>query len=367
MKIIYLSTARLPDEWAHGLQIMQMCSAFAAEGAHVQLVVPLRAGTVSADPFKYYGVKKNFSLKKLPCIDFFPGTQSKFFFFLRNFSFLISARTYLFFTYYDLLYTREHSFLPYFPAQKTVLELHSIPAHVGFWRQAKRLMFIVTISQGIKDDVLVHGVSASSVLIAPDAVDLEAFENPEPQAAARNRLGLPLDKKIALYIGRLDQWKGVETLFEAAKLVPDVQIVVIGGERGEIESFKKQYPAVIFLGPRPFTELADNQAAGDVLILPNTAKNTLSAKYTSPLKLFTYMASDKPVVASDLPSIREILDEGMAVLVKPDDPQALADGVKKVLADPTLGARLAKAARQKVENYSWHNRAKTILDFIKNN
>lgn len=364
MKLIYLSAARFPDEWAHGLQIMKMCEVFAECGAEVLLIAPYRARTLRKDPFEYYGVKKNFRLIKLPCIDLFAGTQSKSFFYLRNFSFLFFARLYLWLKSYGVLYTRETQFLSFMPRAKAVVELHSVPEHERTVRQIAAMPKAVVITHGIKDKLVQKNALPRMVLVAPDAVDLTQFAHPETKAAARARLSLSQDAQIALYVGRVDGWKGVGIFCEAATLLPDVLFAVIGGEPDQIESLRARFPRVKFLGFRPYTELAANQAAADVLILPNTAKDKISAYFTSPLKLFSYMAAGRPIVASDLPSIREILDESTAVLVKPDDPQALADGIKKVLNDPAFGERLAAAAKEKVKNYTWEKRAKKILEFI---
>lgn len=105
-------------------------------------------------------------------------------------------------------------------------------------------------------------------------------------------------------------------------------------------------------------ELPANQAAADVLVLPNTGTDETSVRFTSPLKLFTYMASGRPIVASDLPSIREVLDEQSAYLVTPDDAQALARGITRALSD--TGGRSARAF-QLVQRYSWDERARGIL------
>jgi glycosyltransferase involved in cell wall biosynthesis len=102
-------------------------------------------------------------------------------------------------------------------------------------------------------------------------------------------------------------------------------------------------------------------AAADALVLPNTALDIISARFTSPLKLFAYMASGKPILASDLPSIREVLDDTCAYFFTPDDAQNLARGVEKVLSDATGAAERGHEAREKVKAYSWKARAARIL------
>ena len=103
-------------------------------------------------------------------------------------------------------------------------------------------------------------------------------------------------------------------------------------------------------------------AASDVLVLPNSEKGL--SEFTSPLKLFEYMAAKRPIVASDLPSLREILSESNAVMVRPDDPAALAEGIQKVLEDEELAKKLAGNAYIDVQQYSWDKRAMRILEFV---
>ena len=76
------------------------------------------------------------------------------------------------------------------------------------------------------------------------------------------------------------------------------------------------------------------------------------------------MASGKPIVASDLPSIREVLNEKNSILVKPDDPHALADGITMLLHDGVLARSLAMQAHRDVQLYTWEARAQNIMDFI---
>jgi glycosyltransferase involved in cell wall biosynthesis len=364
VKLIYLSTARIPDDWAHVTQIMKMCEAFAREGHVVELLVPRRARTRIEDPFAYAGVDSIFTIQKVPCVDLFPGTQGKLFYWLRTLSFYLSARIYLLMSKYDVIYTRELS--AWVPVKKTVYELHTISPIVA--KIAPRLNVakgIVVITEGIRTELVALGVSPEHITVAPDGVDLEEFSRPESQNAARERLGVPVGAKLAFYIGRLDMWKGVDTLYAAAALLsPDIQVIAMGEGEEPIERLREKYPAVRFLGFHPYRELADNQSAADVLVLPNSGKSDMSAKYTSPLKLFAYMASGKPIVASDLPSLREVLSEKNAFLVKPDDPEALAEGIRYVLEHPEEAARRAEQALTDVKRYTWESRAKHILAFI---
>ncbi len=364
MKIIYLTSARIPDEWAHVTQIMKMCEAFTEAGNEVQLVVPWRAGTRSEDPFAQACVKPIFAMTRLPCIDLLPGKQGRLLFWLRTFSFLVMARLYLALQKYDLLYTRELFVLG--APSKTVFELHSMHSVQSALRILKKARGVVAITNGLKRDLVLAGVGDAHIIVAPDGVSLDDFANPESKTEARLRLGISSTEKVASYIGILDAWKGTETLYRAAKLLaPDVTVVVIGGFNGEERHLAVEHREVRFLGYRPYRELPGNQQAADVLVLPNSGREAISAKYTSPLKLFTYMASGVPIVASDLPSLREVLSEKNAFIVSPDDPEALALGIRQALENPDDAETRARQARLDVVDYTWENRAKRILSFIK--
>lgn len=359
----YIANIRLPTEKAHGAQIMKTCEALARAGAQVELIVPARKTHITENPFSYYGVEENFTITYTPVLDVI--RLGRIGFWLESLSFslvvlfkMVGAR--------GVMYSRDELplFLLSFFKKNMMWESHTGRYNFLVRHLAKVGIRFVVISQGLQDFYQKKSVE-SEILVAPDAIDLSAFTHPETKEVARTRLGLPLDKNIALYIGRLDGWKGVQTLLEASKeLVDGVQIAVIGGEETQIAAMKTTYPQVLFLGARPYRELADNQAAGDILVLPNTGKDTVSAHFTSPMKLFSYMAAGKPIVASNLPSLREVLNEDNAIFFEADNPHSLAAALRRVSSDQSLATRVADKARHDVVRYTWEARARTILDFI---
>jgi len=104
--------------------------------------------------------------------------------------------------------------------------------------------------------------------------------------------------------------------------------------------------------------------AADILVLPNKGQENISKLYTSPLKLFEYMVIGRPIVASDLPSLREILNAKNAILFEPDNSKSLALAIKKLIQDSSRAQLLADQARLDAQKYSWSARAKKILEFI---
>jgi glycosyltransferase involved in cell wall biosynthesis len=206
------------------------------------------------------------------------------------------------------------------------------------------------------------------ILVAPDGVDWERFDSTESTAAAREKLELSVDRDVICYTGALKRWKGVDTLvMAAAHLDKEALVYIVGGTELQRSDLDRRVgdipPNIIFEGHVPPTRIPTVLAAADVLVLPNSAEKTISAEYTSPLKLFEYMAAGKPIVASDLPSIREILDERTAHLVPPDDPDALAEGIRSILNNPDYAIRLSERAKAEGAQYSWACRAETIMSF----
>jgi glycosyltransferase involved in cell wall biosynthesis len=227
------------------------------------------------------------------------------------------------------------------------------------------------ISKGLRKTAVENGLPSEKLEILPDGVDLAAFTIPDDKLAARTRVGLPADRKIVLYTGRLSDWKGVDVLVKSAKLLPEqVRIVIVGGFEGEPQRLQQ---LVVEEGVEnrveirefvPHSEVPYLLKAADVLVIPNKPTSRLSTHHTSPLKMFEYMAAGRPIVVSDLPSMREIVDDFSAVLVPAGDPEALAQGLVKAIDGGPEIDKLVIEARKRVGRYSWDARAKHVLETL---
>lgn len=246
-------------------------------------------------------------------------------------------------------------------------EMHELTFAHRWWFRflLRRLDGMVVLTSLAKEEFAQLGFIYDRILVAPDAVDLARFEKPPVQKEARDTLAIPSKRKVAIYAGTIEGWKGVNTLYAAAQQLPDVLFVIVGG-RG-LEDFVREHPAsenVRYEGQVPNEKIPLYFAAADVLILPNTDKHESSRVATSPMKLFEYMASGTPIVSSDLPSLRDVLNDGNARLVSPDNPEALASGIRKLLENPKTASALARQAREDVQPHTWDRRAGSILQFI---
>ncbi len=369
MKLLYLANIRLPTEKAHGLQIMKMCEAFLSLGLEVELVVPKRRNTLKQDPFEFYSLTKKFKITRLPVLDLI-GWVPRLGFWLEFFTFLLSARIYSLFRAFDLVYTRDQIAGLFFT--KTILEIHSLPAQATFfhkisWKKARRLAVLTGF---IKERLVAAGVGAEKILVSPDAVDLGKFSLNLSKSQARAELGLPADLNLVGYVGMLktmDMEKGIDTAISALIFLPsNTRLVLVGGHKDDIASYQ-QFAAGLGLSERVkfIGQVAHNQVpkylkAFDVLVAP-FPENEHYKFYMSPLKIFEYLASQRPIVASDLPSLREVLNARNSLLCRPADPKDLAEKLKQIQSAPDLSEKLAAQGFLDAQNYTWEKRAKGII------
>ena len=227
---------------------------------------------------------------------------------------------------------------------------------------------MVVITQKLKELFIKRGIPQNRILVAADGVDSEKFDIKEAKEECRRKLNLPQDKKTVLYTGHLYQWKGATVLLEAAREMQNVLFVFVGGAREDVASFKQKtqgFNNVAIIGHRPYGEIPYWLKSADVLVLPNSGKEEISQYWTSPMKMFEYMAARRPIIASDLPSIREILSAENAVLVEPDNPEALARGIKEALQNHQLSDKISARAFQDVQQYTWQKRVEKILKSLR--
>ncbi len=390
MEIAYITNTRIPSERANAMQTAQMCAAFAAAGAQVTLYCPDRrnqfAGT---DVWAYYHLPRTFELCRVPCVDLFYLSGGRLWlerpiFWQQTATFAFSLLRRLKQSPPDLFYSRDPFVLALLSAalpqarRRMLFEAHGLPASRGgktFRRWAlQRVAGVVAISHALRQlhiDRL--GLSPESVWVAHDGVDLNRFEPTLSKIEARQQLRLPLDERLVMYTGGLYAGRGLEELITAAKGLTATLIIVGGKDEASAARFRRfaseqGVTNVRFEGYRPPPQVPLYLAAADVLAMPysrrTVAPGGITTDWMSPLKMFEYMAAARPIIASDLPVLREVLhsDEN-ALLVPPDDAVALAVGLERLLADTALSERLAAQARRDVAAFTWEARARAILNF----
>ena len=356
--ISYVTAALMPTEKAHGVSIAHMCAAFAAEGARVELVVPARRNPISEDIFSYYGVPRTFSVRMLPAPDFVGrGLAHPFFFFIQRLLFARAAKRAG--IAHGIVYTREPEIAAAFSKTHAVVyEAHRCPRGLAGWLTARLIRncaLVVCNSRGTEAAVRAAGVKRT--LVAPNGFDPAQFEGPVPPRAG---LGLP-GGMLALYAGSDSSWKGAGIVREAVPLLgamSALSVAVVGGRRAGRDG------ALVEIGRVKPDRVPAYLRSADILLLPNTSGNEESERFTSPVKLFEYLAAGKAVIASDLPSIREILGPDDALLVPAGNAAALAEAVARLAVDVSYRARLGGRAAALAKAYTWRARAARILSSL---
>jgi len=381
--VLYFADTRFPIERANGVQTMATCHALAEHGRNVVLVVRPDTAPAARDPFEYYGVVPLLRLTVLEIAGH--GSQRR-----RRFQFLKAAYKMQKSHRAAVVYTRDLGLaalflsLPRAYRPRLVYESHGIapivsaemPDLLGNGREKpsaaklrrlerrERLVWTratayVTITRALADDLAVRYGARTGIFVVPDgarAVD-----------AARAHDGEIATGPIAAYAGHLYPWKGVDVFVRALALAPSVRGLIVGGHPGEpdrarIERLARDtgvFDRLEITGLLPPTEVAAALAKATMLVLPNTA-SAISERFTSPLKLFEYLQIGRPIVASDLPALREVLTPQTALFVPPGDAPALAKALERLAADSAECASLAHAARALAPDYTWARRAERL-------
>jgi glycosyltransferase involved in cell wall biosynthesis len=373
-KLVYIARSRIPSERANCIQVLKMCAGFAAY-ADVRLIAPYywedaRQRDALWDQF---ALARKFALTWLP----FPHAGERFA--VRGFALAVAA--YVRWERYSIAYTRD-PLVAYNLARAGVrvgFEAHHLEEDrrypiwqklVGGTGNQPGLRGIFCISKSLMEDYQAAGVGKELLHWAPDGVDLQRFEHPVECKEARLRLRLPAEGRIVCHCGHLYPGRGAEETVEALRELPDVLLVMVGGipaDIARVRAFAAERGLdrrVRWEGVVPNGRIPLYLWAADALVMPYTTR-TFTHRAMSPLKMFEYMAAQRPIVATDFPSIREVLRDGEnALIVAPDSARSIADGLRRVLDDPDLAERLAHQARRDVESYNWERRAATILDIL---
>ena len=388
MKILYLADIRFPLERANGIQSMETCHALASRGHEVTLLVRPDSRQPARDPYTFYGVPPLASLTiEVAPVAGPPAAK-------RTAYLTIALARAVGRDRHDVIFTRDlglASLLLRLSRSRrgpVVYEAHGVatdtaaalptllsgaqPASPSKLRRlAARESRVwrgvdgyVTITAGLKAELERQFGPRMHVAVVPDGTR----GRPDDESATRLDRSDPAHVFTIGYAGHLYPWKGVEIVIEAARALPDTRGVIVGGfdREPDLERLKAYAleidcgSRVEFTGAVPPGEVGRALARADVLMLPNRP-SALSNRFTSPLKLFEYMASKRPIVASDLPSIREVLThERNALLAEAGNPQAFVAAIRRVKDDRDLGDRLAQQAFADVREYTWARRAERL-------
>jgi glycosyltransferase involved in cell wall biosynthesis len=378
MKIALITNSRIPSLTANSIQVMKVAQALMQLKHEVKMFAPKEAESITHDSLlTHYGVRLAPDLELLPSIRH-----------LKRLDFIFHAQKAAEKFGADLIYTwlPQSALVGIKSAYPVVLEMHAdVSGKLGVWwlsqfwnADGKKLMTVTTkaLKNALETTTKLR-LGSEALLIAPNGVELERYVNLPNPVEARNQLNLKQGLTVG-FTGHIYAGRGADLLFELAKQMPQVNFLWVGGTP-ELVAFwknKLQEANVLNVTMTGFVKhdvIHLYQAAADVLLMPYSNSILASsgqdiAEVINPMKMFEYMASGRAIVCADLPSIREVLNEGNCVFVSAGNWELVIGNwkveIEKLLADDSVRMKLGNKARKDVEQFSWVKREERVLKML---
>lgn len=368
MKITYLAPSIIPSRSANSIHVMKMCQAFAKNGHEVTLVVPNRKDEIEHgvdDVYEFYGVERCFRIERVRWYKV-KGRDHLF-----GLLAALKAKS----LKPDIVYSRAIAGA-YFTAKlglPTIFESHAPAYYSG--KVSERFFMALSKSASLKKLVVItHSLkeyheqyyphTKSKMQVAPDGAD-SVIQDFQHKPSNTNRVF-----KVG-YVGHLYKGRGIDIIISLAEDCPWAEFHLVGGNSEDLQSWKNNTTLanLHFHGFVPPAQTIKLLTGFDALLAPyqhivSTAAGNDTVKWMSPLKIFEYMSTGVPVIASDLPVLREILQHQQnALLCQPNDSLAWKSSLEMLKDNPELGSNIAKnALADFLRNYTWLARASNVLE-----
>ncbi len=370
MKIIYIAPQAIPSQSANSIHMMKMAQAMAHNGHRVTLLCARGSDDNDDDIFAWYGVEQNFRLLRQYCK---PGRIGLISYGFRNATTAREIKP-------DFVFSRclMSAWACVMSGLPVLFEIHDSPSSLGsvarsIFRhvvKSKNFMGIVVISQALKNHLASEwNVPPEKIIVAPDGA------NPLP----------PMDQYVALekkpgsfhagYTGHLYKGRGIEIIAAMAKAANDTSFHIVGGTKDDVSYWQNELKGLKnlhFHGHVPPALIPGFLQHFDVLLAPYQKKVAVAgntgdtASWMSPLKIFEYMASGKPMICSNMPVLLEVLrDNENALLRTPDSEAEWIEALTFLKINPREGERIGRTAREDfLSHYTWQKRAEKILEKV---
>ena len=367
MHLLYPFSEPLPLDRARGLQVISTVAALARAGVSVECsYVPVIANHETVDPFDHYGVIKPAGVTVRPIARNLPWPLSRLHshrFFVWRWLRQVAAKMdapWVLVRHLKLA----AAIIQALPQARVLYEAHEVFSDTSSAEKKQKNFlleqFVYTRSHAViaNSAATAHRLKAlygerAHCVVIPNGVD-RPLQLPHKAWANANQ--------HVLYAGSFFPWKGVHTLVNAAKFLSGTQITLIGGDATRTAELQAIAPTegaqVVFAGRMSHTNTMQALASTCIAVLPNL--DDTDSRFTSPIKLFEYMAAGCAIVASDLPALREILGEDDAVWVPAGDAYALAQGIRTLIKDPQRAQQLGERVYARAKAFTWDARAQRI-------
>lgn len=388
MNLLYAYPSNLDRSFVRSLQVAQTVNSLAKAGINVNFLKGRNYNNIDdVEKFNQFGLSIHPNLKIIPISMQRPPKTSSIrisWNFISYYSILLHILRHQAYQSIDVIYTRDLRLAKklinwriFYRRSRLVFEVHDLKSlsihNKNNHHETKpnrdedfiiqNVDAIVSISPGLTD-FLNNRYQGLKILTAPSGVDPKVFKPVKFN---------PANKTIA-YIGGLYEWKGVDTAIKAMKYLDgDITLKIIGAKHQDPDATRlQQLTTSLDLGQQveilnfmPQHSLHSVLEKSSALVLPLPSDQLISSHFTSPLKLFEYMSTGLPIIASDVASLNWLLiHKNNSYLFKPDDPERLAAGIADILSNVQLSEHISQQALKDVEEYTWEKRGQRISEFL---
>lgn len=357
MILRYLTSVSYPSRLANRIQILKMSEAFSGIS---DFALYVRKNEASKEELmEYYGLHDMPHIRPYGRIGFFPRSF---------FAALALARQVRKEPEGAIFYIREIrltyflSFLSKKFSLSFYFECHALGKAPRFMyrRVFQKAKGIVSTNKAKVDHIKeMYHVSSERMIAVPNGFDEKLFLSTISREDARERCGLPDNRKIVLYSGSVQKWKGAYLIEEIASAFPDYLFVILGANKNDAVG------NVRYIQSRPYAEVPLYLRSADILLAPYEQIEERALYYFSPIKLFEYMASGTPCIVTDLPAIREVVSEHEVTFSR-FSKEGFIEAINDVFAEYDKALGRAKSAKEISMAYTWRSRAERILSWMQN-
>lgn len=365
MKLLYFSNSDLFSKKANSIQVMKMCEAFSNNFEEVVLYAYTQQKLIES-VHEFYGVKNNFIVK------IYPLRKNRLNRVLNSILTLVPLLFSLN-TEKTIVYCREifSSFFSSLLNVKNIYEIHNLPSEktvplLKHIFKTKANLFNIAISNNLKNKLVELYKPIHPVYVFHDGASLNKSipKNP-PDFHDQYSFNIA-------YVGHLYKGRGIELIIELAKRLPEFGFQIVGGEKEDLNRLSNNSPKNIFY--HGFVQPKDTHRYrffSNILLMPYkqglASEGTLidTSPWMSPMKLFEYMSSRKPIISTDLTVLREILNENNAILV-PYEVLEWEKAIMKIYNNKEFAHSIANQAFNDLSTkYTWAKRSESISKLIK--
>lgn len=376
-RLLYLTVARLGSGTAHEAYVVQLGRAFASSGCEMTIAAASLPNAIDGLVGRFGELPVGMNFLSLGHATDRPSLLA----YMR-----LALRLWIFFGRTDQgrsLCITHHPLLAWAAALRGlpwIYDVHQIEPRGRLLRPLLRLRsckgVLFNSSAARAKFERLYGALQIPALVSHNAIDPEHFLDTPSQADARLKLGIPKDATVMVYAGSIGAGRGIEELIDTALTIderyPRRCIWAIVGGRGQdfehlVQMCKERGGTAQFVTPgaQQSSRLPLWYAAADCLLAPYSARLP-AADIMNPMKLYEYAAAGRPILASDLPTVREALNGHSGYfLFAPDSHDAMVCAVKRFLTDPAELMAAATVDRPRALANTWQAKTAEILDWLK--